>query len=173
MSIPLSSVVRFTPAFWRRLGNQTVQCIKKHSRAGEGVDGQFPAYTPGYAKRKAEGMAAGKGEGAGRGRSGSRGDQSAKTGYLAQASRSTTPDMTLTGKFLLDLQLLTTTEDGVVIGWPTQGEKVAWNAESGRTVADDDSYARPCMEAVEAAVFAELVRRNEASSSVTVHNIRG
>lgn len=145
MSRPLSDIARLPPSFWRRVGNWVVRAIREETRDGRGVDGQaFGAYTPGYAKRKAEGA------------------------FRRQASQSTAPNLILTGDMDRDLQVLEADGGGVKVGWPSQGAKVLWNEASGRAVTTD---RQPLSDTVLARVMRDIeleLGRNAALSSGTL-----
>jgi hypothetical protein len=118
--LKLSDVLQRTPQFWRTLGNKCVRLLKDTTAAGRDFDGQgFPAYSEGYAEAK-------------RARK-----------FKRQASTSTKPDLRLSGDMMRDLKLLSASKVDAVLGWPTFGDRLFWNAEAGRAVIDFDSPDDP------------------------------
>jgi len=139
--------------WWRGMGDRLVKLIRLQTAAGKGADGQaFPAYTDEYRDRKVAGVARGKTKrGLGR----------------AQASRSSRPDLVLTGQMMQDLQTLEATDTSVKVGWPVQGAKVIWNEETGRAITtEEDPLAAPVWSYFERLLDNEIDRRlREAAKS--------
>lgn len=96
---------------WRDIADGAVRAIKKLTDSGRGVDGAFPAYVASYLKRKTAGK------------------------FKRQASQSATPDLKLTGDMMRDLKTVSANDTSAVIAWPAHGQKVRWNAESGRAIS--------------------------------------
>ena len=147
---PLAGMADLGRPFYRLLGNLAVKRLKELTRSGEGVDGRFPAYTSPYAKRKAAGA------------------------FKRQASTSSSPDLTLTGEFLKDLQVIQVDRHSVTIGWPSQGEKVEWNANAERAVSTrDDPMAKVILDALDATLRNEIEAASRAAKSDNRYNIPG
>ena len=88
-NMKLSDVIKFSPDWWTLLGEAVCNAIRKRVRSkNQNADGEaFADYSDGYSKLKAAGDVSVRGRG------------------VSQASYSTTPDMTLTGKTLDDLSV--------------------------------------------------------------------
>ncbi len=118
--LKLSDVLQRTPQFWRTLGNKCVRLLKDTTAAGRDFDGQsFPGYSEAYEEAK-------------RARK-----------FKRQASTSTKPDLRLSGDMMRDLKVLSSSKVDAVIGWPTFGDRLFYNAEAGRAVIDFDSPDDP------------------------------
>lgn len=102
----LSDIPKNTPIFWKQLG--MALCTKIRMRVQKthrnAKSERFEAYDEDYAKKKSAGEISRFG--------------------TPQASRSETPDMTLTGKTMSDLKVHTSNKDSVTLGWMDQGEIV-------------------------------------------------
>jgi hypothetical protein len=148
----LSETVILGRAWMNNAANIMVSRIKVKTRGGSGVDGRFPTYSDAYRERKMAGKAGRLTKGG--------------TGFR-QASRSGTPDLTLTGDFLRDLKRISVTETSFVIGWPAQGAKVGWAAEQGRAVSTEDQpLADDIVREFRGAVDDEISRRLRASAGL-------
>lgn len=92
-----------TRQFWRLIGEGVSNRIRRRvQQSHRNANGQrFKSYSDTYEQRKSEGDAAPRG--------------------VPQSSRSTTPDMTLTGKTMADLQTQRIRKKGVEIGWSVRG----------------------------------------------------
>lgn len=95
----LSDIPKETPQFWRRLAGQLCNDIRKRvQKQHRNVKSQaFDNYDPDYSEKKASGALRRKG--------------------TPQASRSTIPDMTFSGRTMADLKVHTATKDGATLGW--------------------------------------------------------
>jgi len=112
----LSDIPKFTPVFWRSLGELLSNTIRNRVKGHKNFrDANFKPYSKkfsgvgwrtingrsvfldSYKNRKMAGKAAPKGQ--------------------SQVSTSGTPDMRLTGKTMADLQTRKVTKDSVTIGW--------------------------------------------------------
>ena len=95
----LSQVTKFSPQWWKTLGLDVCNRIRRRVQVDHrNAKGEtFASYHPDYAEKKKNNEAAAKG--------------------TPQASFSTTPDMTLTGKTMADLKVRNESKFGVTIGW--------------------------------------------------------
>lgn len=95
----LSQVVKFSPAWWKILGSEVCNKVRRRVQGDhKNASGEtFAGYSKEYAEKKVKGDAAGHG--------------------VPQASFSSTPDMTLTGKTMADLKVRGVGKDFVDIGW--------------------------------------------------------
>jgi hypothetical protein len=154
----LAETVKFGRPWWRDVANKLVRAVKEATKRGQGAEGAFPPYStkppPSWMgaqgwdmKTYAEKKAAGD--------------------FKRQASRQTNPpDLTLTGDFLRDFKVTDARDNGATVGWPAQGAKVEWNANSGRPVSTDDQPLVPsALEEFDAAYNAELDRRLTLSAA--------
>jgi len=97
--LKLADIPRLTPDWWKYLGESVCNQIrnrvqKKHQNV---FQSSFQKYSKNYAKKKSAGKAKPKG--------------------YSQQSYSATPDMTLSGKMMHDLQVRAIQPDSVTIGW--------------------------------------------------------
>ena len=56
---PLTNIQLSTPELMREIGLQAIEIIRRRTRAGMGVEGPFPRYSPGYAAWKAQAVGGG------------------------------------------------------------------------------------------------------------------
>ena len=115
---------------WIKLGERICEKIRQRTKAGKGVDRDFKGYTESYKKIK-------------------------KANNISrQSSTSMTPDLTLTGDMLRDLQVRKATRDMVQIGWTgTEAQKVFWNEEMGRKIT---TKAKPLAKSINKFAINEL-----------------
>ena len=112
----LKDIPKTKASFWKKLGDEVAERIRVHTTVGgKDVNNKtFKGYSSGYAIAKASGR------------------------FKRQSSRSTKPNLTLTGDMMRNLQTRSATNDGVIIGWSgTNAEKVKWNEDMGRTVTTE------------------------------------
>ncbi len=115
MAKKLQTIPEFSPSWWKKLGDEIADKIRVHTISGKDIkDKRFKPYSKGYVKAKSQGK------------------------YKRQSSKSTKPDLQLTGDMMRNLQVRGATPNGVTIGWSgTNAEKVQWNDDMGRTVTTD------------------------------------
>jgi len=101
----LSDIIKFTPQWWKSLGNLICNMIIERARSGKGVKGKFHSYTENYREIKGRGFM--------------RLDGNRMKAYrgVSITSSSTNPDMTVTGKMLHDLRVRSVEKNAVNIGW--------------------------------------------------------
>jgi hypothetical protein len=151
----LSECVQFGRAWWRKHGNLIVGITKRMGKSGMGVDGPFKAYSTKHSAPQWLQAA--------RGHNMNYQEMKAAGMFDRQTSRSTKPDLTLTGDFWRDMQVTEATNNGCTIGWPAFGNIVEWQAEQGRVVSNDDHPIYPTAELQLNAWFdAELDRLGRA-----------
>jgi len=128
MSEHLSDIVKFTPVWWKLLGEKLCNAIRARGKSGRGISGQFHPYSAQYAKYKGNNMRK-----FGRGANGKGAGERLKSVRGASiASSSTTPDMTLTNKMNAGLQTRSATKSHVDLGWlGINAGKVAGLADNG------------------------------------------
>ena len=110
-------------AKWKKLGEDVAKRIVTRTKAGKGLDDDFAGYSAKYKKYKKKGGKKTRGESKGNLR------------FPRQTSFSETPDLTLTGDMLRDLQVREVDNNGVSIGWEGAfAERVKHNAKNGREI---------------------------------------
>ena len=112
----LKDIPKTKASFWKKLGDEVAERIRVHTTVGgKDVNNKnFKGYSSGYAIAKASGR------------------------FKRQSSRSTKPNLTLTGDMMRNLQTRSVTNESVIIGWSgTNAEKVKWNEDMGRTVTTE------------------------------------
>jgi len=133
----LQTIPNLKPSWWKRIGDEVSDKIRVHTQKKKlDVDGKgFGSYSSKYAKAKRDGK------------------------FKRQSSKSTKPDLTLTGDMMRNLQVRTATPNGVVIGWSgTDAEKVQWNARQGREILKDK---KPLASDIERYIMRELDKQIE------------
>ncbi len=126
--------INLTKAEWTKLGEEVAKRIVTRSEIGKGVDGDFHEYTASYRKNKQKGG------------NKTRGKNKGKPKYPRQKSFSATPDMTLSGDMLRDLQVRDVTKNSVSIGWEGAfAERVKHNESQGRVIT---SKSKPVAEII-------------------------
>lgn len=111
--------------FFSTLADEVRDRLQVAGEKGEGVGGTFKAYTPKYAKRKSEGKVF------------------PKDSNQSISSKSTKPDLTLTGAMWAGLTA-TSKSDSAEVGWLDKSEatKVKGNEENGRAVFTKDKIVK-------------------------------
>ena len=121
----MSKKVKWKPSakFYSKIADEIRDRLEVAGKKGEGVGGTFKAYTSKYAKRKSEGKAVPKRQ--------------------SVVSKSTKPDLTLTGAMWTGLSA-TSKSDSAEVGWLDKSEatKVKGNAENGRAVFTKDKVVK-------------------------------
>jgi len=104
-------MIKFTTTWWKAVLEEMSNLIRRRVRnKHKNADGQtFSDYDSKYADRKSQGKATRKGE--------------------STKSRSTTPDMTLTGRTLDELQATNINQSGGLLTFPTQGQIIRYLAK--------------------------------------------
>ena len=116
MKRKMEDIPVFGPSEWLQLAYMVIRATKKLVRDKKYFKGTH--YTADYADKKAKRQAAPKGQ--------------------SQASVSTVPDLTLTGKMLDGFLPIGVRDDGIVVGWDAQqSKKVKGNASHGRDLSPD------------------------------------
>ena len=93
------------------LGETLCEKIRERTKKGKGVESDFKAYTSKYRARKVAGK------------------------FPRQSSKSSKPDLQLSGDMLRDLQVRGANRDSVQIGWTGSfAQRVIHNAEAGREI---------------------------------------
>ena len=135
---------KFKPSkkFFKDLGDEVRDKIEATGKKGKGINGNFPAYTSKYATLKAEGKASPEG--------------------VSVSSKSTKPDLTLTGDMWMNLSA-TSTDNDVKVGWTdkSQAGKVQGNAERGRAVFTEDKIAEPVEELIDELFQKEMKKQTK------------
>lgn len=147
---PLADIPKLHNTIWREAGDVAVRETKQLTAQGKGAEGQFPAYSEDYRRRKSQGWI---------GRNGK------PKRFKRQASYSATPDLRLTGDMMRDLATLEVTDHGVIVGWAVHGARVEHNAGNGRPISTDEQpLARSVIDAVMARINAALDANERAAS---------
>ena len=126
MAKPLKDIPKTKASFWKKLGDEVAERIRVHTTVGgKDVNNKnFKGYSSGYAIAKASGR------------------------FKRQSSRSTKPNLTLTGDMLRNLQTRSATNESVIIGWSgTNAEKVEWNAKMKDRIITSDT--KPVAKSIE------------------------
>ncbi len=107
---------------WKQIAERMVNSIRFHVQKKKYFSNR--PYKPEYAELKSENRAL--------------------TGGATQASRSTIPDLTLTGKMLGDLRVLKVDDESCTIGWSGfNAQKVIENAKRNRAITTKDEPLIP------------------------------
>jgi len=128
--------------WWTRLGEEIAERIRIRTKSGKGVKGSFKGYSDSYKKRKSANK------------------------FKRQSSQSTTPDLTLTGDMMRDLQTRGASKSGVTIGWTGSfAERVRQNEDMGRTItSDSQALATPIQNWVKKEFDREVGRKIKKQS---------
>ena len=135
----LADLVELEPHTWRDIAERMVESIRNTVQREHYFSGK--PYKPEYAEKKAQNRAL--------------------TGGATQASTSTVPDLTLTGKMMGDLRVISADERQCIIGWfGTNAVKVESNARYGRAIT---TKKQPLLPPVLAEVLKDIDRAFGAS----------
>mgnify|MGYP000299897463 CR=1 FL=1 len=151
MAKKLKDIPTFTKQFWKKLGDETADRIRVHTtKGGKDVNNKtFKPYSTSYKARKVSDK------------------------FTGQSSRSSKPDLQLTGDMMINLQTRGFSKDNVVIGWRQENaQKIEWNSKMGRTVT---SKQRPVSKGIERFIFKEVdlaIARNAKEATSKPINLK-
>ena len=142
------------PSFFKKLGDEVRDKIQVEAQKGEDHKGNsFNPYTKKYEKRKASGKAVPKGQ--------------------STASRSTKPDLTLSGTMWRNMASKGG-RDRAEVGWTSrqQAQKVQGLADGGRVIFSEDASVHPNVKKLINKMFKKEVDQNVKKTKVKDKTIR-
>jgi hypothetical protein len=148
----LQDIPILTKQFWKKLGDETADRIRVHTtKGGKDVNNKtfkpYKTHSPFWFTKKVNGKAV------------KIYAQDYKTrkvnnDFLNQSSRSSKPDLQLTGDMMRNLQTRGFSKDNVIIGWRDENaQKIEWNKDMGRTVT---SKSKPVTSKIERFILKEV-----------------